>query len=67
MKETKGITYSIVLLIWIIHGLVWIALLFNLIITLLYEMELKLSKDTSEIEGGKKGRQKTDAEKQDAL
>ena len=60
MKETQSITYSILLLIWILHGLVWIALLFNLITKLLYEMELKLSKDTSAMEVGKKERKTED-------
>lgn len=49
-KENQSITYSILLLIWNTHGLVWIALLFNLITKFFYEMELKLTEDSSEVE-----------------
>lgn len=48
LKEDQSITYSILLLIWNTHGLVWIALLFNLITKFFYEMELKLTEDSSE-------------------
>ncbi|XP_036277267.1 potassium channel subfamily K member 16-like [Pipistrellus kuhlii] len=48
LKDNQSITYSILLLIWNTHGLVWIALLFNLIMKFFYEMELKLTEDSSE-------------------
>lgn len=52
MKENQNIIYSVILLIWNLHGLAWIALLFNLIAKFFQEMESKLNKDTSEIEVG---------------
>ena len=50
MKDNQDITYSIILLIWNLHGLAWIALLFNLIAGFFEEMESKLSKYTSDTE-----------------
>ena len=50
MKDNQDITYSILLLIWNLHGLAWIALLFNLIASFFHEMESKLTKYTSETE-----------------
>lgn len=63
MKENESITYSILLLIWNGHGLVWLAIIFNLITKFFYEMELKLTKDSPEVEleGEEK---KTEAENQ---
>lgn len=49
-KNNQSITYSILLLIWNTHGLVWMALLFNLVIRFFYDMELKLTEDSSEVE-----------------
>lgn len=49
-KDNQDITYSILLLIWNLYGLAWIALLFNLIARCFQEMGSRLSKDTSETE-----------------
>ena len=50
MKDNQDITYSIILLIWNLHGLAWIALLFNLIAGFFEEKEKKQSKNTSHTE-----------------
>uniref|UniRef100_A0A3Q2LNK3 Potassium channel domain-containing protein n=1 Tax=Equus caballus TaxID=9796 RepID=A0A3Q2LNK3_HORSE len=50
MKESQNIAYSILLLIWNLHGLAWIALVFHLITNVFQEMESKLNKNISEIE-----------------
>ncbi|XP_036106942.1 potassium channel subfamily K member 16-like [Molossus molossus] len=62
-KQNQSITYTVLLLFWDFCGLAWIALLFNLITRFFYDMELKLSKDSTEIEVGKEEK-KSDAEKQ---
>ncbi|OWK09507.1 hypothetical protein Celaphus_00006114, partial [Cervus elaphus hippelaphus] len=49
-KDNQDITYSILLLIWNLYGLAWIALLFNLIASFFKEMGSRLNKDTSETE-----------------
>ncbi|XP_055394190.1 potassium channel subfamily K member 5-like [Bubalus kerabau] len=49
-KDNQDITYSILLLIWNLYGLAWIALLFNLIASFFQEMGSRLNKDTSETE-----------------
>ncbi|KAK1339251.1 hypothetical protein QTO34_019930 [Cnephaeus nilssonii] len=62
-KDDQSITYSILILIWNTHGLVWIALVFNLITKFFYEMELKLTEDSSEVELEREEKE-TDAENQ---
>lgn len=49
-KDNQDITYSILLLIWNLYGLAWIALLFNLIASFFQKMGSRLNKDTSETE-----------------
>ncbi|XP_036210911.1 potassium channel subfamily K member 16-like [Myotis myotis] len=63
MKENESVTYSILLLIWNGHGLVWLAIVFNLITKFFHVMELKLTEDSSEVELEREEK-KTDAENQ---
>lgn len=63
MKENESITYSILLLIWNGYGLVWLAIVFNLITKFFHKMELKLTEDSSEVELEREEKE-TDAENQ---